>query len=170
MIATALLLVALAQTPHAPQRLEGEHTTTPEQEARALRLGKQIRCAVCQGLSITDSPASMARAQLDTVRSLIIDGKSDQEIYDYFVARYGEWALLAPPAHDLNLIVWLGPGLVLVLGAFVVFRLVRQKPAAPAAKATAALPGKAASDALPPGEKTEPEDPYLAAVRAELKK
>jgi cytochrome c-type biogenesis protein CcmH len=127
--ATALLIAALAQTPHAPQRLEGEHLTTPEQEARALRLGKQIRCAVCQGLSIADSPASMARAQLDAVRSLVVEGKSDQEIYDYFVARYGEWALLAPPVRDFNLVLWLGPGLVLLLGAFIVYRVVRRTPA-----------------------------------------
>jgi len=161
----ALLAAALlAATPHAPQR-EASEPLPPEQEARVQLLGKQLRCAVCQGLSIADSPSSMARAQLDTVRSLVKEGKTDQEIFDYFIARYGEWALLAPPAHGFNWIVWAGPALILVLGAFIISRLVRTGPE----------PSQASKEAAPPSgppkqDAAEAEDPYLAAVRAELKK
>src|SRR3954471_17859496 len=122
MIAALAISMFLAQG-YAPGR-EGTAPLDPAHEERVMRLGKLLRCAVCQGLSIADSPASMARAQLDTVRELVEAGKSDQEIKDYFVERYGEWALLEPPAHGLNLLVWLGPLALLVLGGAVIAQMV----------------------------------------------
>lgn len=121
----------------APQRM-GSAPLPPELEARAQTLGKGLRCAVCQGLSITDSPSSMARAQLDKVRELLREGRSDDEINAYFVARYGEWVLLEPVRNTSNALLWMGPGLLLVGGLlFIVFFLSRRRPAlAPAAPAT----------------------------------
>ncbi|MGZ3461450.1 MAG: cytochrome c-type biogenesis protein, partial [Archangium sp.] len=106
-----------------------------------------------------DSPSSMARAQLDKVRELVSQGRSDQEIRDYFVARYGEWVLLQPKAEGINLLVWLGPVALLLGGAYVISRQVRKEPepSAPAASTPAA-----------PTASTDSEDPYLAAVRREL--
>src|SRR5215471_4889472 len=100
---------------YAPQQA-GSSPLAPELEARVQKLGKQLRCAVCQGLSIADSPASMARAQLDKVRELVAAGKSDDEIYSYFVERYGEWVLLQPRAAGINWLVWLGPALLIIGG------------------------------------------------------
>lgn len=158
MIAGLLLSLLLSQTQHAPQ-FAGSQPLAPELEARAQALGKQLRCAVCQGLSISDSPASMARAQLDTVRALVTEGKTDQEIKDYFVARYGDWALLAPPAHGFNWVVWLGPLAVVLIGvAFITLMFKKGAPTAPVADAAPA----------PPADDTD--DPYLKAVRAELKR
>lgn len=159
---TALVLSAsmlLGQTQHAPQ-LFGSEPLPPAQEERAQRLGKQLRCAVCQGLSIADSPAQMARAQLDTVRSLVAEGKSDEEIKAYFVDRYGEWALLSPPAHGFNWVVWAGPALVLLIGAVAIRALFRKPAAAPTAPAAPSTPPAAGDE----------EDPYLKAVRAELER
>lgn len=153
---------------HAPQRLAGEQLE-PALEARAQALGKELRCAVCQGLSITDSPSSMARAQLEKVRELIGEGKSDEEVRQYFISRYGEWVLLEPKVEGANLIVWLGPLVLVGLGGALILRQVRQG----AAEATTAAPlnadpkpesGPAASAAA------DEEDPYLRAVRAELEK
>lgn len=157
LLSTSLLL---AQTQHAPQ-LFGSEPLPPAQEERAQRLGKQLRCAVCQGLSIADSPAQMARAQLDTVRALVSEGKTDEEIKAYFVDRYGEWALLAPPAHGFNWVVWVGPALVLLIGAVAIRALFRKSATAPAPTAEAPPPAAAAG---------EEEDPYLKAVRAELER
>lgn len=167
MISTIALALALTlqQAPKAPQ--QAPIILNPEQEARAFKLGKNLRCAVCQGLSIADSPASMARAQYDTVKSLILEGKSDEEIYQYFIERYGEWALLAPPTSGFNWVVWAGPGGILLLGAFVVFRLLRSGPVAPPTPATGAAPASPSAETT---AKAEEEDPYLAAVRAELKR
>ncbi len=67
----------------------------PEQaEARVARLGGQIRCPVCRGVAIADSPSALANQMMEIVRQQVIDGKSDAEILKYFEERYGEWALL----------------------------------------------------------------------------
>ena len=157
----ALLSLALflAAGQYAPQQA-GSEPLAPPLEARVQVLGKELRCAVCQGLSVADSPSSMARAQLDKIRELVTEGKTDQEVRDYFVARYGEWVLLQPNADGFNLLVWLGPVALLLGGAFVIFRQVRQPPAAP--------PPSAPTPSAPAPSSTEPVDPYLAAVRREL--
>jgi len=94
---------------------------------------------------------------MDRVRELVAEGKTDDEIRAYFVARYGEWALLEPSAQGLNWLVWLGPLALLLLGAWVVARLVRARPTPRA-------------DAHYPKEAPPSGDVYLDAVRAELKK
>jgi cytochrome c-type biogenesis protein CcmH len=158
---SALLSLALAAGlvtgQFAPQKGGSDPLADPVKEARVQKLGKALRCAVCQGVSIADSPASMARAQLDTVRELVAEGKSDQEIIDYFVARYGEWVLLEPPRHGFNWLVWLGPIALIVGGAFVISRQIKRAPAAD--------PSKSAEPSPPAAEA---EDPYLQAVRREL--
>ncbi|HEX8823043.1 MAG TPA: cytochrome c-type biogenesis protein [Archangium sp.] len=151
------LFLGIASGQFAPQQA-GSEPLTPALEARVQKLGKELRCAVCQGLSVADSPSSMARAQLDKVRELVSEGKTDQEVRDYFIARYGEWVLLQPKAEGFNLLVWLGPVALLLGGGYVISRQVRRQPA-PAPPAPPA-PGTPASD--------EPVDPYLAAVRREL--
>jgi len=163
-IASLFAGAALAQ--RAPQRLAGD-PLEPALEARVQALGKGLRCAVCQGLSITDSPSSMARAQLEKVRELVAEGKTDEEVRDYFIARYGEWVLLDPPAHGANWIVWLGPLALIGLGGFVIYRQIRSGPEetpAPAADPTGA------ATAETPVDPAAEEDPYLRAVRAELEK
>ncbi|MFZ5446918.1 MAG: cytochrome c-type biogenesis protein [Myxococcota bacterium] len=155
MIALILSLV-LAQG-YAPPR-QGQDPLDPVREERVQKLGKQLRCAVCQGVSIADSPASMARAQLDKVRELVAAGKSDDEIFDYFVERYGEWALMEPRKSGVTLGLWLAPVLLLVIGVLLIMGSTsRQKPVE-AAPAPPADPEKSA------------EDDYLAKVRADLEK
>jgi cytochrome c-type biogenesis protein CcmH len=158
------LAFSLLTGQYAPQQ-GGSEPLKPELEARVQALGKQLRCAVCQGVSIADSPASMARAQLDTVRALVSEGKTDQEVKDYFVARYGEWALLEPTAKGFNWLVWLGPVALVAVGGFVIWRQFQRGPSeAPASQQTAA-PAAPAGTATP-----DDEDPYLAAVRRELER
>lgn len=153
LLSALLALSAFAQeTPYAPTRM-GQGPLSGDQEARVMVLGKQLRCAVCQGVSIADSPASMARAQLDKVRELVAEGKSDQEIRDYFVARYGEWALLEPTKTGLNGFLWLAPVAMLVLGAILIMGQVKKGQPAPAA----ATPAGPAAD-----------DPFLAQVKKDL--
>ncbi len=150
-----VLTLLLAATPHAPQQA-GSALLDPSREARVQALGKLLRCPMCQGLSIADSGSSAARAQMDRVRELVVEGKTDDEIRTYFVARYGEWALLEPAAHGANWLVWLLPVALVLFGAAVIARLLRRRPSA---RQTA--PNSAAASG---------HDPYLDAVRAELEK
>jgi cytochrome c-type biogenesis protein CcmH len=156
---TAMVL-ALILAGYAPQQA-GSALLDPPREARVQALGKQLRCPMCQGLSIADSNSSAARAQMDKVRELVAAGKTDQQIRDFFISRYGEWALLDPPASGMNLLVWVLPLLLLVGGGFAIARTMRRPTPAPATPA----PGVEASKERPPSD-----DPYLEAVRAELRR
>ncbi|MCL2179344.1 MAG: cytochrome c-type biogenesis protein CcmH [Cystobacterineae bacterium] len=100
---------------HAPTR-EGLAPLTPALEARVQKLGKEIRCPMCQGLSVADSGSSSARAQMDKIRELVSQGKDDAEIRDFFVSRYGEWALLQPVKSGLNLLLYAAPFALLAVG------------------------------------------------------
>jgi cytochrome c-type biogenesis protein CcmH len=156
-LVAASLALSLALGQFAPQQA-GSQPLAPPLEARVQKVGKELRCAVCQGLSITDSPSSMARAQLDKVRELVSAGKTDEEIRTYFVERYGEWALLQPTTEGFNLFVWLGP-IALLLGGFVfILRFARARPGeAPAVAVVAPAPDGA-------------EDEYLRLVREEMRR
>jgi cytochrome c-type biogenesis protein CcmH len=158
------LAFSLLTGQYAPQQ-GASQPLAPELEARVQALGKQLRCAVCQGVSVADSPASMARAQLDTVRELVAEGKTDKEVVDYFVARYGEWVLLEPTAEGFNWLVWLGPVALVALGGFVIWRQLQGGP--PEAQPSQQTAAPAAPAGTP---STDDADPYLQAVRRELER
>jgi len=164
----ALLSLALAASlvtgQFAPQQA-GSDPLEPALEVRVQKLGKELRCAVCQGLSIADSPSSMARAQLDMVRELVSQGKTDEQVVAYFVERYGEWVLLEPKREGFNWFVWLGPVVLVLGGLFVILRQVKQEPQAAPAAATGSTGKPTSADKT---ATTEAEDPYLQAVRREL--
>ena len=84
-------------------------------EARTSSVASQLRCPVCQGLSIQDSPSDLARSMRSLVREQLAEGKSPDQVKAYFVSKYGEWILLAPSAHGFNLLAYAAP-LLLVLG------------------------------------------------------
>jgi len=150
------LALALLLATYAPQQA-GSTPLDPAREVRVQALGKQLRCPMCQGLSIADSGSSAARAQMDKVRELVAAGQTDEQIRTYFVSRYGEWALLEPPAQGMNLLVWVLPGLLLLGGLLAIARVVaRRGPAKPEVRSPE-----------PPAPEA---DPYLDAVRAELRR
>lgn len=98
----------------------------PALEARATALAAQLRCPVCQGLSIHDSPSPLAQDMKDLIRSQVAAGASDQDVRDYFISKYGEWVLLEPDPTGFNLLVYLLPALALLGGAGLVFVAVRR--------------------------------------------
>ncbi len=153
-------VLGLVLASYAPQQAGSALLDAPR-EARVQALGKQLRCPMCQGLSIADSNSSAARAQMDKVRELVAAGKSDQEIRDFFTSRYGEWALLDPPASGMNLLVWLLPLALLVGGGFAIARTMRR----PVPATDTPAPAPRAEEERPPSD-----DPYLEAVRAELRR
>jgi cytochrome c-type biogenesis protein CcmH len=110
-----------------------------------------LRCPVCQGLSVADSPATMAVNMKAQVREMLATGYDQEQILAYFEHSYGEFVRLQPPLRGVNWLVWLGPLLALAAGGFFVTRaLSARRTAAPAEPAS--LPGPA----------TLPDDPELA--------
>ena len=99
-------------------------------EAQVRDIAAQLRCPVCQGLSVGDSPSELAHEMRSLVREQLQQGKTQAEVLEYFTPRYGEWILLAPPKHGFNLIIWVLPFVLLPIGAAAVYlgarRWVRQ--------------------------------------------
>ena len=88
----------------------------PAREARARHLFQELRCVVCQNESIDDSPAEIAGDMRQIVRAQIAAGRSDKQVVDYMVQRYGEFVLLKPTLTPGNLALWLTPFLAVLLG------------------------------------------------------
>ena len=103
----------------------GRSSITPEE--RVERLGEQLRCPVCRGVPISDSPAALAQEMMGVVRQLVAEGRSDAEILAFFEERYGEWALLQPKAEGMNLAIWILPALFLAGGVIVITVRLRKR-------------------------------------------
>jgi cytochrome c-type biogenesis protein CcmH len=86
----------------------------------------QLRCPVCQGLSLADSPSELALEMKDVVRDQLAAGRTPDEVKAYFVAKYGEWILLEPPRRGVNLLAYALPAIALVGGLGVVWLALRR--------------------------------------------
>ena len=128
-----------------------------------------LRCPVCQGLSVNDSPAEGARAMKARIHELVLMGYSQQQIEDYFVDRYGTWVLLAPPATGQHWAVYVAPIVFLVGGAGLIALFLRGRQgvaaAAPAPSAATSAPSAPASLAADQDDELEP---YRRRILAEL--
>ncbi len=155
---------ALAQAPSAapqmPTESDGDHgidqsappgidaavtpraSATPDLERRTSEVAAGLRCPVCQGVSIEDSPTELARQMRATVRDQLAAGRSDDEVRQYFVDRYGEWVLLEPRASGFNMLVYVLPWLLVAAGIGVIVLMVRRW--------TRPLPAEAAAQASVP--------------------
>jgi cytochrome c-type biogenesis protein CcmH len=113
MLAVATSL-ALAGAAHAV--LPSEQLADPRLEARARRIGDELRCLVCQNETIEDSDAPIAGDLRVLLRQRLQAGDSDRQAIDFIVARYGHFVLLKPPLEPTTVLLWFGPLLVLVAG------------------------------------------------------
>ena len=103
----------------------------PKLEARLVDISQELRCLVCQNESLASSHAELANDLRDEVRELIRSGKSDREIKDFLVSRYGDFVLYKPEVKPVTWLLWFGPFALLLLALGVAFRLMRRRPAAP---------------------------------------
>jgi cytochrome c-type biogenesis protein CcmH len=92
-----------------------------DMEAQVREITLQLRCPICQGLSVADSPSELANEMRTLVREQLQQGKTSAEVLDYFAQRYGEWILLAPPKRGFNLVIWVLPFVLLPLGVATVY-------------------------------------------------
>ena len=86
-------------------------------EARAREISKELRCLVCQNQSIDDSNAPLARDLRVLVRERLVAGDDDTGVLSYITARYGDYVLLRPPFKASTYVLWIGPVIILLLGA-----------------------------------------------------
>lgn len=93
-----------------------------DERTRAVAL--QLRCPVCQGESVADSPASEAGAMRGIIRQRLAQGVSPDEVKAYFVSKYGNWIMLAPPPSGVGSVVWLAPPLLVLGGLGLLLTLV----------------------------------------------
>jgi cytochrome c-type biogenesis protein CcmH len=89
-------------------------------------VSSQLRCPVCQGESIQESPAELAKEMRQVVREQLAAGRSGEQVKAYFVSKYGEWILLQPKPHGANLLVYVLPFALLLGGAGVIVFAVRR--------------------------------------------
>jgi cytochrome c-type biogenesis protein CcmH len=100
----------------------------PVTNKRAVQLAEQLRCLVCQNQSIAESNAELAVDLRRQINEQIAQGRSDGEIVDFMVQRYGEFVLYRPPFKAVTLLLWLGPGLMLATGlAVLIYNLRRRR-------------------------------------------
>jgi len=99
----------------------------PALEARAREIGQELRCLVCRNQSIDDSDADLAHDLRVLVRQRLQAGDSDQQVIAYIVSRYGDFVLLKPPFKVDTYLLWLGPGLVLLVGLWGLGRYMRRQ-------------------------------------------
>ena len=117
---------APSTTPAQPESTTGRTIRATELDRQVEEVSSQLRCVVCQGLSIQDSPSSLAQEMRALVREQLADGRSPDEVKAYFVERYGEWVLLRPAPRGLNLLVYVLPVVMILGGAVFVFVKARQ--------------------------------------------
>ncbi len=127
LLVTPLLLLALVNPLLAkeatPMRSE------PEVEARLVAIADELRCVVCQNESLASSHAELAEALRNEVRKLIREGKSDDEVKAFLVARYGDFVLYQPPLRPSTFLLWFGPALLFVLGLLALLITLRRRNA-----------------------------------------
>jgi len=99
----------------------------PVAEKRLLELSNELRCLVCQNQTIADSNAELAVDLRREIRGMIQAGKTNPEIIDFMVVRYGDFVLYRPPVKGITLLLWGGPIALMLIGFFIMQRYLRQR-------------------------------------------
>lgn len=149
------------QVPDAQQFVgppQGQPLTGDALALQTHRVGSLLRCPVCQGMSVADSPSEMAVNMKHQVRELLARGYTEEQILKYFELSYGQFVLLKPKFEGVTGMVWVLPVIALLIGGVIVFFTLRRLEKGPVKTTAPATTGD-----QPPV--TTPEDPYLARVR-----
>ncbi|MBI2889940.1 MAG: cytochrome c-type biogenesis protein CcmH [Nitrospirae bacterium] len=109
-------------------RSEESSAADPAVEKRVRALATELRCPVCQNLSVADSPSTMAVQMRSLIREEIEKGATEDQVRSFFVQKYGEWILLAPLKSGFNWLLWLGGPVLLLAGLVgIVFWVARRR-------------------------------------------
>ena len=99
----------------------------PATEQHIRDLSEKLRCLVCQNQTLADSPADLAQDLRRQLREQVAAGRSDQQILDYMVQRYGDFVLYEPPFKPTTLLLWIGPFALLAAAAFILVSALRRR-------------------------------------------
>ena len=127
-LAAGLLLGSSSAYAIAPEQMP-----TPQLEARYLGLIQGFRCMQCQDESLADSPVDLAADMRRQIRDMLLAGKTDQQIRDFMVSRYGYFILFKPPFVAKTAWLWLTPGVLLLVGVITALTVIRKRAALAAA-------------------------------------
>ena len=129
----ALCLLLGASATHAGVTLEAFKFDSKAEEQHFKDLIEELRCLVCQNQSLADSDAELAHDLRAEVYDMIQAGKSDEEIVEFLVARYGDFVLYDPPLKPSTYLIWFGPFVLLLIAALLLLRSIRRQQQVPAA-------------------------------------
>jgi cytochrome c-type biogenesis protein CcmH len=154
--ALAFGLLLCCGTLHATATLESFKFSTPDQEQHFKDLIEELRCLVCQNQSLADSDAELAHDLRVEVYEHMQQGKSDEEVIDFLVSRYGDFVLYNPPVKPSTYLLWYGPFVLLALGLVLLVKNIRQRDRQRRTEAELSQEEQARLDALL-GERDEQE-------------
>jgi cytochrome c-type biogenesis protein CcmH len=137
--AAAVLAAASAWAAQPPPAAAPAPAAAQVNEQTVHDVASQLRCVVCQSLSVADSPSETANQMRGIIRERLAAGESPERIRAYFVEKYGDWILLSPPKSGFTLLVWVLPFVGLGIGLVLVAVLVRRWSRAPRAAVPAQL-------------------------------
>jgi cytochrome c-type biogenesis protein CcmH len=126
---TLALLICVLLASNTSHAVDTTQMPTPALQERYLGLTHELRCMQCQNEAIADSPVSLAADLRRQVAEMLIAGKSDDDVRNYMVARYGDFILFRPRVSSKTIWLWSAPGILLLIGAAVAVRVTRQRAA-----------------------------------------
>src|SRR6185503_8354339 len=119
----------------------------PDLDDRTREIATELRCVVCQNLSVADSPSEMAQQMRAVVREQVQAGKTPEQIKDFFVSKYGEWVLLKPKTTGFSALLWILPYVALILGILGALWVIRRWSKAKTSLSQPAHPSAVAAQA-----------------------
>ncbi len=127
-----LVLLTISLVAFSASAIDSEQAfDDPEMQARYERLISEVRCVTCQNQTIKDSNAFIAADLRREIRRLMGEGKTDAEITDFLVTRYGDFVLYRPRFSGKTMVLWVAPFLLVLFGGFAIFRVVRHRMTMP---------------------------------------
>lgn len=127
-ISAFTLTVVLSFSMHAfAAPIETFKFDSPETEKVFHKLSDELRCLVCQNQNIAESNADLAKDLRLEIYTMLMDGKSEDEIIDFMIQRYGDYVLYRPPFKPMTWLLWLGPLMIFVLGVFFAVRFMKSQ-------------------------------------------
>ena len=123
----SLLFLFIVFSPVSHAAVEVKQFKTPEHEHRYKKLINEFRCVVCQNQNIEDSNAGLAKDLRKQVYKMISEGKSNDEILDFMVTRYGDFVLYRPLFNSTTFLLWVGPFIIFILGLYILISFIRQR-------------------------------------------